>query len=118
MSRVIHFDISAVQSDRAIQFYRDTFGWKFNPMEGMDYWTIETGPDTKEGINGGMVMRQKDNYVVNTIQVDNIDQAVAKVKANGGKILEEKQEIPGYGSYAQFEDTEGNIFGLIQFFSK
>jgi predicted enzyme related to lactoylglutathione lyase len=115
MPKVVHFDISALDTKRAIGFYQKTFGWKFTKAEGMDYWMIETGPEGQDGIGGGLGPREKDNYVVNTIQVDNIDKAVGDIKANGGKITAEKAEIPGYGWFAQFEDPEGNLFSVMQF---
>ncbi len=44
MPRPIHFEIPADDPDRAIAFYRDVFGWKFQKWEGpMPYWLITTG---------------------------------------------------------------------------
>ncbi len=48
------------------------------------------------------------------IAVDNIKDAVKKVKDAGGKVLGEPMEIPGIGQYVSFTDTEGNRVGMLQ----
>ena len=86
MARVVHFDISAENVDRAIQFYESIFGWKFTKWEGpMAYWLISTGPQDEPGIDGGLSKRKgmdaqstdaqgMDAQVTNTIEVESIDQ--------------------------------------------
>ena len=52
MPRPVHFDITAENPDRAVSFYEQAFGWKFNHWGGggpMDYWLIDTG-ETQPGI--------------------------------------------------------------------
>ena len=50
MSRVIHFELSMDNPERAIKFYSDVFGWDSEKWEGpMDYWMISTGKG--EGID-------------------------------------------------------------------
>lgn len=34
---VVHIEILAANTTKAAQFYKDLFGWKPTPMEGMDY---------------------------------------------------------------------------------
>ena len=48
------------------------------------------------------------------MQVDDIDKAIADVKANGGTLRGEKMEIPGVGWFIGGTDTEGNRFGIMQ----
>ena len=50
MSRVVHFEISADQPDRAIRFYQNVFGWQFTKWDGpMPYWlvTMESNPNAR-----------------------------------------------------------------------
>jgi uncharacterized protein len=116
MARISHFDISALDTARAIDFYEKIFKWKFKKWEGddMEYWMITTGPKKEIGINGGMSKRMKDNYVVNTINVKSIDKTIKEIEETGGKIITGKSPIPGVGYYAQFEDPEGNLLGLME----
>jgi predicted enzyme related to lactoylglutathione lyase len=39
---------------------------------------------------------------------------MAKVTAAGGKVLGPKTTIPGVGYHAYCQDTEGNVFGILQ----
>lgn len=116
MARITHFDISGEKPERLVAFYEKIFKWKFEKWDapGMEYWMISTGPKEKPGIDGGLSKRQKDNYVVNTIEVDDIDKAIKQIKENGGTVLMDKAPIPGVGWYSNFEDPEKNILGLLQ----
>jgi predicted enzyme related to lactoylglutathione lyase len=51
---------------------------------------------------------------VNTVDVENIDAAAAKVVELGGEIVLQKTVIPGVGYNMYCKDTEGSIFGLYQ----
>ena len=122
MNRVIHFEIQADNIERAKNFYEKALGWKINQMMtkeqgGMDYWGVVTGEGTP-GINGGMYQRVASGdklYAYDcTIEVPDLDKAMAAVKENGGTITKEKMEIPGVGWFAGAKDTEGNRVGLMQ----
>lgn len=55
MSRVIHFDLSADDPERAARFYKSVFGWKVEKWQGpSDYWLMTTGDETEPGITGGV----------------------------------------------------------------
>jgi uncharacterized protein len=116
MSRVIHFEIPAAEPDRAAAFYGKVFGWKFDKWPGpMEYWMVTTGKESQPGINGGM-MRKPGGIAstTNTIGVDSVDAAVAAVLKAGGKNTMPKTPIPTVGYFAYCEDTEGNVFGVMQ----
>ena len=116
MSRVVHFEIPADNTDRAIAFYSAAFGWKFQKWDGpMPYWMITTGPNDAPGINGGMLPRQQPGQgVANTVDVKSVDESLAAVTKAGGKVALPKMAIPGVGSLAYGIDTEGNVFGMMQ----
>jgi predicted enzyme related to lactoylglutathione lyase len=46
--------------------------------------------------------------------VNDVKQAMSKVKQVGGKLLGEPMEIPGIGQYVSFTDTEGNRVSMLQ----
>lgn len=115
MSRVIHFEIPVDNPDRAAEFYKAAFGWSFNKWAGpMEYWMVTTGPDAAPGINGGMMRRENVKSVTNTMGVASVDASVAAVTKAGGKLVMPKTPIPGVGYFAYCEDTEGNLFGIMQ----
>jgi predicted enzyme related to lactoylglutathione lyase len=121
MPRVVHFEIHAADTERAVNFYTTLFGWSFQKWEGpMEYWLVTTGPDDQPGINGGLVRRQGEidgqaviAYVC-TVDVENLDSSVQTALDNGGQIALPKMPIPGMGWLAYCKDTEGNIFGMMQ----
>jgi predicted enzyme related to lactoylglutathione lyase len=116
MSRVIHFEIPAADPDRAAAFYGKAFGWKFDKWPGpMEYWMVTTGKEGEVGINGGMMKKPGGiSSTTNTIGVDSVDDAVAAVLKAGGKNIMPKTPIPTVGYFAYCEDTEGNVFGVMQ----
>ncbi|MDM7911829.1 MAG: VOC family protein [Methanotrichaceae archaeon] len=114
MPRVIHFDISADQPERAVKFYTEVFGWKIQKWEGpMDYWLIYTGEGP--GIDGGLSKRMSpSDTTINTIGVPSIDEYTAKIEKSGGKVVMPKTAIAGIGWFASCKDTEGNTFGIME----
>ncbi len=116
MGRVVHFELGAVDPLRAAEFYRAAFGWKINQMEGgQEYWLVSTGDPQQPGIDGG-ILRHKDGAprTINSVAVDSIEDAVARINAAGGELVVPKMVIPSVGYLAYFKDTEGNLFGIFQ----
>ena len=116
MPRPIHFEINADDPERASQFYRDVFGWDIQKWQGpVEYWMVVTGPKDTPGINGGLMKRHSPNATtVNTIDVADLDAAIAKITESGGKVMMPRTPIPGVGYFAYCLDTENNIFGVMQ----
>lgn len=115
MGRVIHFETTAEDMERAIKFYKEVFAWEIENanMPGGEYWLIKTGDG--DGIDGAIMPKTYwPQAVLNTVAVEDIDTAIASVKKSGGTIVNEKQEIPGVGYHIYVKDTEGNMLGLIQ----
>lgn len=50
-----------------------------------------------------------------TIGVASIDDTAKAVLASGGNVVMDKSVIVGVGTLMFFEDTEGNVFGAMQF---
>ncbi len=49
-----------------------------------------------------------------TIPVANLDEAIAKIQASGGRVVEPRLPIPGIGWYATCAEPGGLRFGIIQ----
>jgi predicted enzyme related to lactoylglutathione lyase len=120
--RVVHFEIPFDDGDRARAFYQDAFGWNITPIPDMGYTLVSTGPTGEQGpplepgfINGGMLERS-DLFLgpILTVDVEDIDAALAKVEELGGKTVQPRQEVAQMGFSAYFTDPEGNLTGLWQ----
>ena len=116
MARVVHFELAADDPERAVQFYERVFGWKIQKWDGpQDYWLATTGEQGTPGIDGAIMRRDPGlPSTVNTIDVEELDDALAKVTSNGGKVVAPRMTIPGIGYFAYCQVTEGNTFGVMQ----
>jgi predicted enzyme related to lactoylglutathione lyase len=121
-NRIVHFEIEAVDRERAKSFYTQAFGWQMQQMgEEMGNYVVVTTGDPKEpgGINGGIFVpmpgaSKELNAYSCVVGVENIDEAMAKVRSAGGQVMGDKMDIPTVGIYARCKDTEGNIFTMLQ----
>lgn len=120
-SRVIHFEINAGDPERAMDFYESVFGWEFKEWDGPeDYWVIRTGSKDEPGIDGGLLRRRGELDAVAvigfvcTVEVSDIDEAVAAVANQGGKLIGPKIPISGTGWMIYCKDTEGNVLGIME----
>jgi predicted enzyme related to lactoylglutathione lyase len=80
----------------------------------MEYWMVTTGAEGTPGINGGLMKNTSVKTTTNTIGVDSVDGAVDAATKAGGKLIMPKTAIPTVGYFAYCEDTEGNLFGVIE----
>ena len=122
MSRVTHFEIHATNPQTLVDFYSALFGWTFRQWGDEAYWQIETGAANQPGIDGGLVTRrglppavaEGVNAFVCTIEVESMDQCIAKALSLGATVVLAKTSISGVGWIAYAKDPEGNNFGLMQ----
>jgi predicted enzyme related to lactoylglutathione lyase len=116
MPRPIHFDISVDDPERAARFYSEAFGWEVVKWDGpFDYWLIRTGAPAEPGINGGLARRENPSEaIMNFIGVPSVAECAAKIVALGGKLVRDRQAIPGVGFIAVCQDTEDNRFGILE----
>ncbi len=126
MNPVVHFEMPAEDRTRMAKFYTKAFGWQTQMLgpEMNEYvlvTTTEPGDDGRPknpgAINGGFYKKSADmpaQYPSVVIAVGDIKEAMKKVTEAGGKVLGEPMEIPGYGLYISFFDTEGNRVSMMQ----
>ncbi len=114
MPTIVHFDLPVDDPERAKKFYEELFEWKIELQPGMPYYFIETTDlNGEEGVGGGMGKRgSPEQQITNFIGVDSMDEYLAKVERLGGKVIQPKMTVPGWGYLAVCMDTENNTFGL------
>src|SRR5258707_1638800 len=93
---------------RARLFYEQVFGWRFESGGPPDFYLITTGDETNPGVLGLMHKRREPvsgtgmiGYEC-TIGVEDIDQIIRAIEANGGKIAMSKFHIPTVGTGVYF----------------
>ncbi len=116
MPRIVHFEIPAKDPARVRAFYKEVFDWKIEKWQGpVDYWLVMTGEEGTPGIDGGLYTPNGEiGGTINTIEVDNLDIYLTKIKANGGAVVVDKMAVPGVGWMAYCKDIEGTVFGMMQ----
>ena len=106
---VVHFEVGCRDVAQAAQFYSSLFGWSTQAMGPATM--VQTG--SQEGIQGHMTAlgHEPFHYTIFYVQVESIEDSLAKAQALGGKMLVPKVDIPT-GSFAWIADPEGNTVGL------
>jgi uncharacterized protein len=117
MNRVVHFEISADDLNRAVEFYSKVFDWKIEQWDSSDeYWLTIPPVKNARGIDGAIKKRTlpAGSGTVITISVDDITSRVEKLIQAGGKQVTEIEEIPTIGQFCYCEDSESNHIGLLE----
>ncbi|WP_067935067.1 VOC family protein [Alicyclobacillus kakegawensis] len=114
MNRIAHFEMQVANTEQTVEFYRNIFGWKIEKHGDLGYWLITTDEEGT-GITGGILPSPDGQArVINTIEVDNVDEYLVKITANGGETVYPKMPIPGRGYVAYCQGPEKLIFGIFQ----
>lgn len=125
MNPVVHFEMPAEDRKRMADFYSEVFGWKTQMFgeEMGNYVLVTTSEVDPNGrpkdagmINGGFYPKNESTsqHPSLVIAVENIKESMKNVESAGGKVLGEPMEIPGFGLYISFIDTENNRVSLMQ----
>jgi predicted enzyme related to lactoylglutathione lyase len=121
MPHLAHFAINADDVGRAKRFYENVFGWTITAWGPPGFYLIATGADGSHAARGAVQGRrallpgQRTVGFECTIAIDSIDDTARAVLANGGRTIMEKSVIVGVGTLMFFQDTEGNVFGAMQY---
>lgn len=115
MGRVVLFDMSSQDPEKAAAFYSRVFGWRIGePNWG--YYPVTTGEGARPGIDGGISQGPPDfpHGIRVQIAVDDIDDALRKSAEQGAQIVRDKMEFGDF-YLAYLVDPVGNGIGLIQY---
>jgi predicted enzyme related to lactoylglutathione lyase len=126
MDPVVHFEFPAEDRTRMAKFYTRAFGWKTRMLgkQHSGYVLATTSETDKKGwpkksgmINGGFFKKDDKKpaqYPSVVIAVDDIELAMNKIRKAGGEVIGEPIEIPGFGLYVSFYDTERNRISIME----
>lgn len=114
---VLWFEIPVKDIGRARKFYENVLGWKLS-QEEMGPFTMAMFPMTENAPGAAGSLIKGESYepshagTVVYFSVDDIEETLRRISANGGKTLMPKKSIEKYGFIAHFEDSEGNRLAL------
>ena len=103
----------------AEKFYRDVVGWKATDAgtPGQQYTLFNVGDRGVAGmlaITPDMAKHGARPGWLGYIAADDVDQAVARLKQEGGKVHIEPQEVPGIIRFAMVADPQGAPFYIAK----
>jgi uncharacterized protein len=115
-NQIVWSDIPVNDLDRAIKFYSAVLGQTVS-KESHGPVTFGLLPHTEGAVGGCLVKTDEAQPSANGPLIylncdGHLDQAIAEVTINGGKILQPKHQIGPYGFRAVLLDSEGNRIAL------
>lgn len=115
MARPFYFEVLAGSPAELSAFYEAVFDWEVQRWgDEQTYWSVKTGPDEEPGIDGAFMGEHFDQRVINTIEVESLEATIARIKAEGGRVVHGPNEIPEVGMHAYCADPEGILFGVME----
>jgi predicted enzyme related to lactoylglutathione lyase len=114
MNAITHFEIFGEDPARLADFYRNLFGWIVDRAPEIDYWRIQTGTEDSAGYSGGLTYRPDStpHSWLNYVKVASVDDTIARVQDEGGRVVRPKTAVPRTAWYAIVADPEENVFGV------
>lgn len=110
---ITHVDIPVSDTERAQEFYSRLFGWQIAEIPGFEGYPMWQAPNQISG--GGLAPRSEDFVQPRSyVEVDSINETLALVKQNGGRVAMEKSPISETSWWAVFTDPDGNEIGLYE----
>lgn len=110
---ITHIDIPVSDLKAGAAFYSGLFGWQIAEMEGFEGYPMWSAPN---GISGGGLAPRSDDFRQprSYVEVDSIDETIAKAQAAGGTVAMDKASITDTSWWAVIVDPDGNLIGLFE----
>ncbi|WP_029146003.1 VOC family protein [Microbacterium luticocti] len=110
---VTHLEIPVTDFEAAKKFYGTVLGWSIEEAPGFAGYPMWRAPNQ---VSGGALVARSDDFTQprSTVEVDSIDDVLAKVEASGGRVRTPKSAITDTSWWAVFEDPDGNVIGLFE----
>ncbi|GAB3268972.1 VOC family protein [Microbacterium sp. MEC084] len=110
---VTHLEIPVSDLEKGKAFYADLFGWQIEAPPGFEEYPMWQNPN---GVSGGALTPREEGFTQprSIVEVDSIDDTLAKAVAGGGEIVKERTPITETSWWALFRDPDGNVVGLFE----
>ncbi|EED69067.1 VOC family protein [Comamonas testosteroni] len=112
MSEVSFIEMGSIAPEKTSHFFAALLGWTFHPIASQASpgggW-FETSTGGKVGLHGN-----DGAGAVLYFRVENMESAVAQVRALGGSAEDTIADEPGFGRFCNCADPQGLRFGLHQ----
>jgi hypothetical protein len=109
-------ELHADDGAKAFAFYSDFFGWNKDGEFDMGPIGLYHLFNTRHGEQGGITTRAPQtpmSFWLYYFNAEAIDEAVERVKARGGQIINGPHQVPGGQWIVQAHDPQGAMFALV-----
>lgn len=109
---VSHVEFEVPNGPASVDFLAELLGWRFSHFSD-HYWLCESAGS----VAVGLLEKPEPELLLACpvfIQVDDIEQRLARAVELGGVVLESPQTITNYGQWAKIKEPGGNTIGLFQ----
>lgn len=119
VNNFIWYELLTTDPAAAAKFYGAVIGWTCNDsgQSSIQYWQFRMG----DAFVGGMMALPPGAAATGMppcwlgyINVDDLEAAVASIKAAGGEVHMPPTEVPGVGRFAMMSDPQGAIFYVMK----
>lgn len=112
--KIVHWELMGPDAEELTGFYHELFGWKGEEVPGFGGYTMI--PDSDSGLAGaiGAGNEHMPAYQTLYVEVESIDDHLAKAEAGGAKTAVPRTVVPGMVTFGMFHDPAGNLVGLVE----
>jgi uncharacterized protein len=114
--RFVWYELLTSDPKAAIAFYTEVVGWKTQPFEGSNDYTMWVG---SQGPLGGVMQLPEQAkqmgappYWQANVEVANVDETVAEIKKLGGQVYV-AENVPNVGRFAVIADPQGAVMAVF-----
>jgi len=114
--KFVWFELHTADPAKAIAFYNEVLGWKSaeTDMGGTKLNFIQNGDKPIGIIMAADKAKKEPTHWVGYVSVADVDAAVERITASGGKIIVPGMDIPEVGRFAAATDPEGAYFSVFK----
>ncbi|MBJ3783918.1 VOC family protein [Devosia sediminis] len=112
MTTLVHVEITAANAAETASFYADVLAVESNTSPFIANYLILTG--TNGPVGAVMGNSYQSQATIAWFAVDDIEAALERALAGGGKTFGQISTIPGQGKLSYVSDPNGTVFGLRQ----
>ena len=113
---VVHVELHSADPAKSKSFYGEVFGWKFEELPEMNYTLWRAPNDPAGGLQKAAEGRPP--QVLNYLLSEDLASTLEDIENAGGNVVEPKQEIPGWGWWAIFQEPGGTSMAVYEAMSR
>jgi uncharacterized protein len=107
------FEIGCGEPQKAWDFYRELFGWKFEASEGGGYVHGSVSTGTAGGVRGGIGTSPDGGPHVDIYaRIDDVTKTMERAESLGATTTMPPTQVDAHTTIAMFTDPQGTVFGV------